>query len=296
MKLPPRALVSLLSTKLDFQLPHEKHIDILHDSSWSTFAKNNRQIEISGVEKYPSLNENIKRYMKETFFKTAPIPKALGLSNGTCQDTDDLINDEINNALDSGASILFTKHDNNSASSIVGCWLNQLWSKNSDYEIIGANARVWHDAAAEIAMSHTNKATSHLIWRKLQFLHIYDLGQVLLNQMPEKKYVFYLGAGFVDSDVRSQEVMEEGFSIIHNDWKTDECIIYMVTTFSRMEPIIIKRLHNPAVVDEVKYEDEMLELNEVRVFKSCEHLGGMKFFANFNKQDTPLDYSSFPEG
>ena len=55
-------------------------------------------------------------------------------------------------------------------------------------------------------------------------------------------------------------------------------------------------VHQAVIVDEVKYEDEMLELNEVRVFKSCEHLGGIKFYANFNKQGNSLDYSSFPEG
>ena len=168
--------------------------------------------------------------------------------------------------------------------------------QNTDYEIIGANARVWHDAAAEIAMCHPNKTIRHLIWRKLQFLHIYDLGQALLNQMPEKKFVFYLGAAFVDNEVRSDEIMKEGFSIIHNDWKTKECIMYTVTTFSSIEPLIVERLQKPVIVDEVKYEDEMLELNGTRCFKSCEHLGGIKFYANFNKQGNSLDYSSFPEG
>ena len=83
-KLPPRALISLLSTKLDWQIPPEKHVDALHDSSWSILAKNNKNIEISGAEKYPNLTENVKKYMKETFYKTAPIPKAIGLSNEKC--------------------------------------------------------------------------------------------------------------------------------------------------------------------------------------------------------------------
>ena len=298
MKLPPRALISLLSTKVDWQIPHEVHIGKIHEPTWSTLAKNNNAIEIAGAEKYPNLKNSIKQYMQETFYNTAPIPKALGLSNTSCNYTDSLINDEVNNAVDSGASILFTKATDNvqRTPTIVGCWLNQLWSKNSEYQIIGANARVWHDAAAEIAMNHPNKAIHHLIWRKLQFLHIYDLAQILLNQMPQKKYVIYLGAGFVDNDLRSHDVMEEAFSIIHNDWKTKDCIIYMMTTFSSMEPLIKKRLHDPVVVDEVKFEDEMLELNGGRCFKSCEKLGGIKFFANFNEKEKSVDYNSFPEG
>ena len=114
--------------------------------------------------------------------------------------------------------------------------------------------------------------------------------------MPHKKYVFYLGAGFVDSDVRTHDVMEEAFSIIHNDWKTEDCIIYMMTTFSSMEPLIVKRLYNPVVVDEVKFEHEMLELNGSRCFKACENLGGIKFFANFNEKEKSVDYNAFPEG
>ena len=86
-KLPPRALISLLSTKLDWQIPQEKRINALHDRSWTTFAKNKKNIEISGAEKYPNLTENVKKYMKETFYKTAPIPKAIGLSNTICKDT-----------------------------------------------------------------------------------------------------------------------------------------------------------------------------------------------------------------
>ena len=296
-KLAPRALVSLLGSKCDWEIPQENHLDLLHSSGWSTMAKNNQQIEISGAEKYPKTKKEVRNYMKSTFYKTAPIPKALGLSRNSCKDTDAVINKEINDAVDSGASVLLTKKSGNEESpEIVGCCLNQIWSKNPEYDIVGANAKVWHDAAAEIAMRDSNKSIQHLIWRKLQLLHIYDVGQVMLNQMPQKKFALYLGAGFVNEDVRESDIMEEVFSILLDDWRTKDCIIYMITTFSKMEPIILKRLHNSTVVDQVRYEEEALELNGIRCFQACEGLGGMTFFANFNEKDATLDYSAFPNG
>ena len=296
MKLPPRALVSLLESKYDYEIPREKHIDVLHSSCWSTYAKNNPEIRISGPEKYPNLNERVNNYMTSTFYNSAPIPKTLGLYRTLCNDTNTLVTREIDDAIYSGASILYTKDNSNGSFDIVGCFLNQLWERNPDYEVVGANARVWHDAASEIAMRHPNKAIHHLIWRKLQFLHIYDIGQAMLNQMPQYKFALYLGAGFANEEVIESKATNEAFFLYQNNWNTKDCIIYMMTTFSKMEPIILKRFHNPKVVDEVKYDEEMLELNGIRCFTSCEHLGGIKFFANFNEQAANRDYSSFPNG
>ena len=296
MKLPPRSLVSLLEAKYNWEIPREKHLDALHSSCWSMFAKNNPQIRISGPEKYPNLNERVNDYMTSTFYNSAPIPKTLGLSRTLCKDTNTLVTREIDDAIYSGASMLFTKSKSHGSFDIVGCFLNQLWEKNSDYEVVGANARLWHDAASEIAMNHPNKDIQHLIWRKLQFLHIYDLGQAMLNQMPQYKFALYLGAGFANEEVKESNVVGEAFSLYLNNWKTKDCVIYMMTTFSKMEPIMLKRLDNPKVVDEVRYEEEMLELNGVRCFKSCEHLGGIKFFANFNEHGDIPDYNSFPNG
>ena len=60
-------------------------------------------------------------------------------------------------------------------------------------------------------------------------------------------------------------------------------------------PLIIQRkpFHVAATV---KFDDELLELNGCRCFKSCENLGGIKFFANFNEKGNSVDYNSFPEG
>ena len=244
--------------------------------------KNNPQIEISGTEKYLNLNEEMINYMQTNFYNTAPIPNALGLSRESCKDTSAFVRKEIGDDIDSGASLVFTKKNINNTLSIVGCFLNNIWTRNTEYEIVGANAKIWHDAAAEIAMNHPNKTVQHLIWRKLQFLHIYDLGQVMLNQMPDKKFALYLGRGYANEEVRQSNIMDEGFSIILNNWDTKDCIIYALTTYSKMEPYIIKRLNSPSMVDEVKYEEEMLELDGVRCFKPCEQLGGMKFFVVVN--------------
>ena len=299
MKLPPRALVSLLASKSDWQIPQEKHLGILHDTGWAVSSKSSPDIQISACEKYPTMNDRIRIYMKDTFYKTAPIPIALGLSKSSlCKETNDLVDKEIIDAIDSGASLLFTKLNDKGSSEIVGCWLNQIWTRNKSYDIIGANARLWHHAASEVVtMDENTNNNQHLLWRKLQFLHIYDLGQVLLNQMPEKKFVVYLGAGFVDERVRESDIMQEAFHIIQNEWNTRDCIIFMFTTFSKMEPYIQRRLNNPTVIDEMKYEDQTLEVDGVRCFKSCEHLGGIKFIVNFNKQgaDNP-DYNWYPSG
>ena len=207
-----------------------------------------------------------------------------------------MVRKEIEDAITSGASVVFTKKNDSDIDDIVGCWLNQVWTKNPEYEAIGANARFWHDAASEIAMNHPDKSMRHLIWRKLQFLHIYDVGQTMLNQMPQKKYVLYLGAGFVNQELRDLDIMEQAFSIVQNEWDTKDCIIYMITTFYQMEPYITKRISNPHIVDEIRYEEETLKLNGTPCFKSFEHLGGIKFVVNFNAKETCPDYNAFPEG
>ena len=73
MKLPPRSLVSLLASRCSWEIPKETHIGVLHSSCWSTQSKNNEEYKISGTEKHPELDEEIKKFMQSTFYQTAPV-------------------------------------------------------------------------------------------------------------------------------------------------------------------------------------------------------------------------------
>ena len=190
MKLPPRSLVSLLSSRLEWGIPQENHVGELHSCSWSSKIKKDKRYQISGIEHHPEKRDEIKRFIRSTFYKAAPIPKALGLSRSDCKITAELVNKEIEDAMMSGSSVIFTKETNDQHQEIVGCGLDYIWTRNTDYDIIGANVKLWHDAASEIAMDNSNENLGHIIWRKLQFLHIYDLGQLLLNQMCHKNTLY----------------------------------------------------------------------------------------------------------
>ena len=62
-------------------------------------------------------------------------------------------------------------------------------NQNPKYEIIGAPAKNWHNTAADIAKT-VDEQYRHIIWRDLQFQHIYDLGQKFLIQSRKKKILY----------------------------------------------------------------------------------------------------------
>jgi hypothetical protein len=223
--------------------------------------------------------------MRSTFYREAPVPLALKLADTNCTRTHNFLNKEISTSLNSGTSLFYTKLNGTDVISIA---LNLIWQRNKEYEVVGANVKEWHNAAAEIIATTPELRDNHLVWRNYQFQHIYDVGQKLLEEAPEKKYALYLSTGYIHPEYRSSGTSTT-LEILKIDdfltqWKNlSDCIIYCSTTFSKMDQRIQKFYPRYKPFDYISYTDQELVLDGSRCFQEFEHLGGITYHADFLK-------------
>ena len=121
----------------------------------------------------------------------------------------------------------------------------------------------------------------HLVWRNYQFQHIYDAGQKLLQQAPEKKYALYLSTGYIYPEYRRLQVSSLYDYHVHFD--LTDCVIYYATTFSSMNKRIQKLFPAYQPFDHVSYSEQQLVIDGRRCFQAFEHLGGITFYVDFLK-------------
>ena len=277
MPVSPRCLVSLLASKQNNVIPNEKHV--LHDANWS--FKSDKYC-ILNIQNHPEFHVEIKDTMISTFYREAPVPTALNLGTKCCRKTYEFVQNEIGSALKSGSSIVYTKPKDNK---IIGIFLNLIWQRNDEYEVIGASAKSWHNAAAEVIARDPKNNDNHLIWRNYQFQHIYDMGQNLLRQVPEKKYALYLSTGYINPEFRrsgSSSVFEiTRLKDYHLHWNLTDCVIYFMTTFSKMDERIKKHYSNYKQFDYVGYDEQELILDGHRCFEKFRNLGGITYYVDF---------------
>ena len=279
MQITQRSLVSLLTSRQYYNIPKETHI--LHHENW--FFETDKYC-IQNAQKHPELHEKIKESMISTFYREAPVPIALNLANKNCRKTRDFVDKEIDAALNSGCSVIYTKPQQ---SEIIRVALNLIWQRNNEYEVIGASSKSWHNAAAEIIASNPEMGDKLLVWRNYQFQHIYDVGQKLLQQRPEKKYALYLSMGYINPEFRrsssSSVFRSSSLDDYHEHWNLADCIVYFMTTFSKMDDHLQKNYSNSNYkpFDYVSYAEQELILEGRRCFEPFINLGGITYYVNF---------------
>ncbi len=212
--------------------------------------------------------------MRRTFYMEAPIPQVLQLSRH-CAKTHAFLDKEMDLFIQSGVSIKFVKDQE--PSKVLGVGFSVTWKQNPSYEIVGANVRDWHNAAAELAAEWPHHDEKHLIWRDLQYQHIYDLSQRVLTQS-RKPHLVYLAMLVLSPEIRGQDSLSDKF--LGQIPQEDTHSIMVQSNFRGFDKTVFKSFPKTKLVDQVKYSEEELIVNsDCRAFKIIDHLDGIRFFA-----------------
>ena len=274
-----RSLVSLLASRKNCPIPKETHV--LHPADWSFETDKYRVISL---QNRPDLHPVLKKYMVSTFYREAPIPVALNLTKENCQSTHDYVMNEIDLGLKSGCSTIYIKPP---ANDILSIRLNLIWQRDDKYKVIGADAKLWHNAAAEVIDNDPEIVDRHLIWRNYQFQHIYDMGQNLLKKAPKKKYALYLNTGYITPELR-----RSGSTLVrtvnrlddyHRHWNLTDCVIYFASTISKANVHIQNQHKNYTELDYVSYAEEELVIDGKKCFEPFTKLGGITYYVDYLK-------------
>ena len=266
-------LKRILSQRVGRYVPLENHQNVIPPN----FKLESQDLKTSVQFINPQNgNENVRAYMQSKFYPEAPIPLVLKLSRKNCDHTSEFLNRELNLLVNSGVSLKFCDIE---TGDIKGIGLSCAWQRNPNYEIINVPLKIWHNTAAEIC-SDFSPQFRHLIWRDFQFQYIYDLGQKYLQQT-KKSGVFYLAMLYLNKELRSSGFSEKG--ILQTTAATRKHFSFLCqSNFRGFDKSIERLFDNPVLLDEVKYCDETLVLNEKegRAFKIIDNLDGIRFYGN----------------
>ena len=262
-------------------VPVEYH-NLRHSPTpWKIEPEGFRMVVVNS-ETSKSLRQSAKEYMLRTFYQEAPIPLVLGLNEKIkkgCEATHRYLDKEINAHLDSGMSTVV--YDNDNLDKIVGCGFCRIWEKNNNYNIdFTMDVEAWHNLAAE-SVADKDIVNRVIEWRSLQSLHIYNLGQKLLNRSP-KKYAFYLAMLHISPCAQAKGLCSTNvINTMIKEFDLSESLIYFQSNFPGFDKLVYKLLPNSKIVEQVMYKDEELVINGERVFQKICHLEGLKFFVDF---------------
>ena len=159
-----------LTQRLGRHIPVETRSEFVQNKDCIVKSSDGK-VQVSVID--PTDAQAVKNYMYKTFYRQAPIPIALQLSRN-CAQTKEFLQKELDLFINSGISLKFCDSENDT---VLGVGLSTTWKQNPKYEIIGAPVKDWHNAAAQIAHSFPEEKR-HIIWRDLQWQHIYDLGLI----------------------------------------------------------------------------------------------------------------------
>ena len=279
-----KSLTSILLKRQNWKIPHETHT--LHPQNWMVQTED---YMLHGAKDHQNIFPELKQFYKSTFYHEAPVPHALNLTKMNCQATTSYVDAEIESGLKSGCSLLYTNPTSveKNKLEIRAIMSNLIWQRNDKYEVVGANAKSWHNAAAEIVHKSPHRNYNHLVWRQYQFQHIYDMGQHLLQKEPDKRYAFYCSTGSIAPEYRGGLGIAIGLGLLRPEdwhWSLNDCIVYTATTFSKLENIVKEHFKDFQQIDYVSYSEEQLVLDgNNRCFEPFEKLGGICFHVNFLK-------------
>jgi hypothetical protein len=262
-----RMLRNVLLKRLGTFLPVENHRELLPKDFR---VRNENDTEVTFIEKQDS--EQVKEFMLRTFYEEAPIPKVLNLSRNCSKTRQFLDKNELNLFINSGVSLKVKDKSQN----LLGIGFSAAWRQNPRYEIIGADVKNWHNTAAKIAQNYPENER-HLIWRELQYQHIYDLAQRVLIKS-KKSLVFYLAMLYLSPEIRSSKIGEN--ALIQTT--VPGCSLLCQSNFRAFDKTIYQKFKNPVLLDEVKYAEEelILNANNNRAFSPIDHLDGIRFYAD----------------
>ena len=267
-------LHKILRSRIGYYCPFETHTHL--------FPKNNQILKDNPVVNAKVIdpqedNKNVQDYMLRTFYSEAPIPIALRLSRN-CKETRNFLKKEVNLFTNGGISMKLIDSKTNKTKGIA---FSVPWKKHEDYEIINAKAKEFHNCAADIAHEFSEEKR-HLIWRDLQFQHIYDLGQQILSES-RKPFVVYLAMLYFDKEVRSSQVSFKVMSSYRNSEECKDCSFLVQSNFPGFDKTVYQALKMPQLVDEVKYSEEklVLEENVGRAFRVIDKLDRLRFFVDY---------------
>lgn len=269
-----KMLRKILSHRLGRHVSAEQHWDFVQNME-PIVTSSDGNVKATVID--PGKDDQaVKAYMYRTFYTQAPIPTVLKLSRN-CDETKHFLEKELNLFINSGVSIKFCDSINHE---ILGIGLSVIWKRNPNYEIIGAPVKEWHNTAASIARTFPEDER-HIIWRDLQWQHIYDVGQTLLCQTKKPK-VLYKAMLILNPDLRSSSIANQAIDTISSQNDNADFSRFVQSNFRAFDKNVNQIYKNPQLLDEVKYSDEQLILNETegRAFKIIDHLHGIRFFAD----------------
>ena len=267
-------LRKILSSRIGNYCPFETHSYLFPKDN--KILKDNPVVDAKVIDPEEN-NKNIQEYMFQTFYSEAPIPIALKLSRN-CEETKDFLKKEVTLFTNGGVSMNLIESKTNE---IKGIAFSVPWKKEDDYDIVNAKAKEWHNCAADIAHEFAEDKR-HLIWRNLQFQHIYDLGQQVLSNS-KKPFVVYLAMLYFDKEVRSSQISYKVMSSYRNSEECKECSFLVQSNFPGFDKTVHQALKKPKLVDEVKYSEEKLvmEENGGRAFSVIDKLDRLRFFVDY---------------
>lgn len=214
----------------------------------------------------------VKAFMRASFYREAPVPVALKFSDPSAE-VAKFIEAEMDMYLNSGACIVLVKEDTND---VVGAGMSAVWKRDPDYEIVGADALSWHNVAAELAAEQNDK-DPRLVWRDLQFQHLYDLSQREMKSSGRDRTLWASCLSY-HSSIRDAGVSD---FMLKNFWHKclqQGMVIGTQSNFRGFDKFVEKHLKNARIADEVKYADEKLHFEGKQVFKALEHIDGIRFY------------------
>ena len=229
------------------------------------------QVNISLINESDS--DQVKDFMLKTFYVEAPIPQVLKLDRQNCPETQKFLNAEMNYFISSKVSLKITSQI--MENKLLGVGFSSVWNRDPNYFIIRAPVQEFHNCAAEIAQNFPLHHR-HLIWRQLQWLHIYDLSQSFLSQT-QKSHLFYLAILYIQPEFRGKLNF---IPALMKQISQPNMSVMVQSNFRGFDKQVKQFFHNPILLDGVKYTEEKLILDpkKGRAFAPIDFLDGLNFF------------------
>ncbi len=272
----PHPLKTLIGSRITARTPFraaaggESNRRVLFDNGWSTKQGDFHFTVLSPND--AAASKVVRKYVTESFFKTAPIPKALDLTLNAAE----CVSTEMDMYLNSGSTVVIR----NASGQLVGCWMIVTWSRDDEHETAdGASMSSWHDAAAGLAdeLGDGDAAGRVALWRDLQYEHLYDAAQIRLRRVGSE-WAAYMGPVFLSEEARGKAGLYRAVtSLVEDAVDSGGGALLGVLTNDAHRNLVYRK---PVCLDYVCYADEKLVVNGKRVFESLVPLGGISLMTN----------------
>ncbi len=265
-------LVTQLRPRVGRFIPREAHPEWL-PKEWS-FSHSGMRAEVVSREDTKG-REEVKDYMRRIFYREAPIPKVLGLSEGP-RPVRDFLEEEMDIHLDYGGTLTVKKEDD----SLVGMSTFAIWEQNDGYQVLEGDCRSWHDAAATLAEERAAEVDPRITWRDFQFQHIYNLCQRSLRRHPDRRGMVWATHLSFLKEAREKGLSEAMIANCARVTSASGLLLGTQISFPGFAPFVLRNFTNPFLVAESKYADEQLEVGGEKVLRSLGKLDSMQYYVN----------------